>query len=184
MCEDTDQKWDKLLPKIEYVFNNTYNRSIDGYPSELLFGMLQNNLDIEKHNIESYIHNNQLQTERDNLEELRNKAHAKNLEVQQYNQNLANRKRIKCPDYKEGDFVVLKSVDSHKLSQKFKGPYQIKKILPNDRFVVSDIEGFQISSMPFNSVCSPQNMRKWVHTNDLNYDSIDEDIAVVRMSEM
>lgn len=45
---------------------------------------------------------------------------------------------------------------------KFKGPYIVTKILPNDRYVVKDIENCQITQIPYDGVIKSRNMRKWI----------------------
>ncbi|CAK9833144.1 Transposon Tf2-8 polyprotein [Anthophora retusa] len=49
-----------------------------------------------------------------------------------------------------------------KLIPKFKGPYVVKKVLGCDRYVISDIEGFQVTQMPYNGVLSPDNMKPYI----------------------
>lgn len=39
-----------------------------------------------------------------------------------------------------------------KLIPKFKGPYKVKKALPNDRYIITDADGYQYSPKPFESV--------------------------------
>lgn len=56
--------------------------------------------------------------------------------------------------YKVGDYVLLKNGDvtpgvNKKLIPKCKGPYVVKKCLPNDRYVVTDVENFQVTQMPY-----------------------------------
>lgn len=165
LSSESTLKWDKLLPKIEYVYNNTHNRSINNCPSVLLFGVQQNNLHSENYNIETFIKNNQQAIENRNIEEIRDRAQKNIRDVQNYNKIVTDKKRIKNTQYRQGDFIVIKNNETNKLSAKFKGPYQIKKVLPNDRYVITDIEGFQVSSVPFNSVYSAHNIRKWMHNN-------------------
>ena len=110
--------------------------------------------------------------------EIREKSKRNIEKLQAYNKQIVDRKRRGVQDYKIGDFVVIKSVDNHKLSSKFKGPYVIKQILPNDRYLVTDIEGFQVSSLPYSSICSPGNMRKWLSSIPSSTDDdVDEDIS-------
>jgi len=51
---------------------------------------------------------------------------------------------------------------------KFKGPYEIKVVLPNDRYVVKDIEGFQVTQLPFNSVFESKYIQPWIKNNVIN----------------
>ncbi|KAK9718504.1 hypothetical protein QE152_g23126 [Popillia japonica] len=49
-----------------------------------------------------------------------------------------------------GDYVVIKNIDTtpnvnKKLLAKFKGPYKIKKVLPNDRYVACNIDDFPVT---------------------------------------
>lgn len=42
-----------------------------------------------------------------------------------------------------------------KLLPKYKGTYVISSVLDNDRYVIKDIEGFQLSRKPFSGIFSP-----------------------------
>ena len=46
-----------------------------------------------------------------------------------------------------------------KLIPKYKGPYVIKEIFPNDRYLVTDIDGFQLTRLPYEGVASPEHLR-------------------------
>lgn len=38
---------------------------------------------------------------------------------------------------------------------KFRGPCLVKAVLPNDRYLVTDIEGFQATQVPYEKVIDP-----------------------------
>lgn len=48
-----------------------------------------------------------------------------------------------------------------KLIPKYKGPYTIHKILPNDRYAIKDIERFQVTQIPFEGIFDSLSLRKW-----------------------
>lgn len=137
-----------------FASNNTYNRSIKNTPSMLLFGLnqycetndyLRMVLDaencVDKHNLV--------------VTRLIAKEYIKN--SQMINKLNVDTKRCAAKTYKVGDYVMVQNVDttpgvSKKHIPKFKGPYEVKVVLPNDRFVIRDIPGFQVTQFPFESV--------------------------------
>ena len=84
-----------------------------------------------------------------------------------YNEKCYDKTKRKAKEYKKGDFVMVKNFDSsvgvaRKLIPKSKGPYMIAKVLRNDRFLLKDIDGFQLSRNPYQGVWSAQNIRHWI----------------------
>lgn len=91
--------------------------------------------------------------------------------VSDYNKKYYD-KRHKTPNvYDIGDYVMIKNIDvsagvNKKLIPKFKGPYVIRKVLDADRYVISDPDGHQLTQLPYEGVCSPENMKKWISSAD------------------
>lgn len=160
----TLNKWDKVLSEVEYALNNMTCASTGEAPSKLLFGVHQGGSvesDFKKLLVEM--------DEEKSLEEIREEAEHNILKNQSYNKKYYDKKHKKPTLYKKGDFVMIKNTDvsggvNKKLIPKFKGPYIIYKVLPNDRFIVKDIEGFQHTQMPYEGVMSSDNMRHWIRT--------------------
>lgn len=53
---------------------------------------------------------------------------------------------------------------SKKHIPKYKGPYEVKTVLPNDRYVIQDIPGFQVTQIPLNLVYEAKNIKSWIKT--------------------
>lgn len=49
-----------------------------------------------------------------------------------------------------------------KLIPKFRGPNEVKKVLDKDRYVVEDIERFQLTRVPFSEIVGPDQMKPWI----------------------
>jgi len=47
------------------------------------------------------------------------------------------------------------------LISKYKGPYEIKKVLDLDRYVVGDIDDYPLTQKPFTTVVSPDQIKYW-----------------------
>lgn len=63
--------------------------------------------------------------------------------------------------------MLIRNVDTtigtnKKFIPKFRGPYRIHKALPNDRYVVRDIENCQITQIPYDGIIEASRIRKFV----------------------
>jgi len=150
---------------VEFSLNNTKQRSIAQMPSKMLFGIEQKGKVIDEL--------------RQRLEELDNVSDVRDLDkirkdgseaqrkLQKDNEQRYNEKKTKSSEYKVGDYIMVKNVDSsvgvaRKLIPKHKGPYVIDKVFRNDRYLRKDVEGFQLSRCPYQGVWSSQNIRHWI----------------------
>ncbi|KAJ8909652.1 hypothetical protein NQ315_002917 [Exocentrus adspersus] len=143
-----------LLGDVEFAINNTVSRSTGETPAKLLFG--QNQRGHVADNIRLILE--QLEGEETKeIESIRDKASQKIEIAQAGNKVYYDKSRKKPTVYKEGDYVMVANVDTtsgvnKKLIPKFRGPYVIKTVLPNDRYVVNDITGFQNTQIPYDGV--------------------------------
>jgi hypothetical protein len=48
-----------------------------------------------------------------------------------------------------------------KLISKFRGPYVVK-VLHQDRYIVGDIEVFQLTQRPYEGIIGPDHMQMWI----------------------
>lgn len=59
-----------------------------------------------------------------------------------------------------------------KLIHRCKGPYKIKQILPNDKYVVGDSEGFQLMQLPFESIFEPSKLKLYTRSTSTEDDDM------------
>jgi hypothetical protein len=87
-----------------------------------------------------------------------------------------DRKRKMTTNYCVGQLVLVRKFastndgKSKKLLQKYSGPYEIKKVLDYDSFIVSDISGSTRSRRPYEGVVSGDKMKPYVMTTGSDID--------------
>lgn len=163
-------KWDTVLDRVEFAFNNTFCRSIKNTPSRLLFGVDQQGeiLDALKFYLDESDKNR-------NLVEIRDSAAKAIGGTQAHNKELFDARHKAPRRYKEGDYVMIVNTDvtpgiNKKLLPKYRGPYEVKKVLPNDRYVIADVDGYQITGIPFEGVFESGRMRPWQESSNSGMD--------------
>ncbi|CAB0015773.1 unnamed protein product [Nesidiocoris tenuis] len=161
LCE-SPRTWDKHLGEVEFAMNNSQCRSIKTTPANLLFGVEQ------KFYGNDNVRNMLAEFEARDLNFIRDRAAERQEVAARKNEAQYNLKHKPPTKYKINDYVMIKNVDvtpgvNKKLLPKFRGPYVVSKILPNDRYVINDVEGFQVTQTPYCGVCSPQNMKPWLN---------------------
>lgn len=169
MDEDV-RKWDLHLSQVEFALNNSINRSIQDAPSRLVFGMTQiGTINDKLKEILSSITDQE--PERD-FYNLRNRAVEKIEKSQAYNKTYYDQTHRKPLEYKVGDLVSVPNIDvtvgvNKKLLPKFKGPYVITKRLPNDRYLISDLDEFKVPQKHFEGVFDASRLKLWSDSGDL-----------------
>jgi len=165
-------EWKKCLGKVQQVINNTWHKSINTTPSKLLLGYEQRNTTDQ--GLRQFIENltvvdEDIEQER---KELRDAAGIVNKAVQEYNKLQYDKRHRKPRRYEEGDLVYVKMLQykpgtNQKLAAKFKGPYRIKKVLKKNRFVVTDVPGYNLTQKPLNTILSSDKIKPWIHVANI-----------------
>ena len=168
----TTGTWNQVLEDVEYALNNSVNRAIGDTPSRLLFGINQ----LGKVNDDlRVILEEQIIDNRD-LSVIRQNAVAKIQATNDYNKKYYDKRHKTPTQYAVGDYVVVKNLDvtpgvNKKLLPKFRGPYEVVKVLDKNCYVIRDPEGHQLTQLPFEGICSPENMKLWSKLNSVKTDS-------------
>lgn len=133
-------EWHKYVDRAQRYINNSPNRSTGMTPFYLLFGTRMNIKDdpvikeiLEKEEAMAY------QQERDKMREL---AREEIIKVQEENKRIYNKRRKKPNKYKQDDLVAIKRTQGGpglKFATKYLGPYQVKRALRNERYIVEKI---------------------------------------------
>jgi len=152
--ESMGRSWHRVLSEVEYAINNSINRTTGYAPSRLLFGVNQRGKSVD--NLREFLESLG-DAKRVDIAKVRNDAADKILHSQLSNKVYADKKRKTAHEYKQGDLVMLRNFDSSvgaskKLVPIFKGPYCIKRALRNNRYLLSDVDGFLNTQRPYQGI--------------------------------
>lgn len=157
--------WDVELKNIQYAINSMTNKSTGKSAHDLLFGFqprnaLQNKLILALE-----------EQEPADVLQLRLEALVKIKKEQARQKDHFDRKRKRPHEYQQGDLVLIRRDpvacgEPRKLRPLFKGPYEVKEVLGNDRYLLADIEGAERTRRRFQSVYSSDLMKPWCELYD------------------
>lgn len=172
--------WDEYLPDVQLGINTTVHAITQKTPTELLFGrrvvntsegILNDVLD----DVGNGVSEHSLSEDRQNAKELIDNHQNKDKE-----RNAATKKKLN--DFKEGDLVrVVRAIpsmegQSRKLESKLRGPYRIKRVLPNDRFVIEDTP-LTRKGKHYEAIVALDKIYPWLSFNTANDESSSDNEA-------
>lgn len=148
--------------------NNLKHRVTQQTPNNLVMGfqprnILQNHLSLTLQ--EELIFNEPIE-----LNELRLKA-SERIKAEQNRIINEQEGKLKPKKFKVGDLILIRFVSpatgtSRKIHHKYKGPYVIEKVLPCDRYLITDCPQTQISQKPFKSIYASDKIKSWCQLSD------------------
>lgn len=143
---------------------NTIHATTRKSPSMLLFGVEQRGRVVDE--LTEFLEE-KTSTEACNLEEIRFEALENIEKTQRYSQKYFLRHSAPAKEFDVGDFVVIDNIGTpvglnRKLHERYRGPYVIKKKLPHDRYVVTDIGSHQVTQIPYDGVVESRRLRLWL----------------------
>ena len=159
---EDEAKWDKKIESVRWGINNTVNKATGKSAAELFFGYRPRH-----RNEAALLYDIELPSRDCNREKTREKAAQKIKENQEKARKRYNLRRAAPKLYKSGaDVGVRRDAASNdgkskKTLKKYKGPYEIKKVLDKDRYIVGDIKGAQRSQKPYEGVFPSEKLKQW-----------------------
>ena len=159
-----EDRWDEQIRSLQFAINNVVNKSTGITASQLLLGYSpRNSTDMTLRDEVS-----QISSILTDLVTSRQEAAAKIAQSQEQQKQNFDKRRKKARKYKEGDLVLIaKNVTttgtSRKLIPPYSGPMVVKSILPNDRYVVQDMNKSHRTrnKAVYDRVIAVDRMRPW-----------------------
>lgn len=172
-----ENEWEKKLPQIQFSINNVMNNTTRKTPSELLMGYKPRGASDSLLTIE--IQKNRPTTS--DIRETRQAARLRTQIAQQKSKERFDRKRKNPKTYYEGELVLVKKQKigegSKKLLDNYRGPFKIIKKLPNDRYVLGEIQGSHRSQRaPYKNVEAVDKLKKWVPDDGMTSSSSEDEL--------
>lgn len=172
-----EDEWDKSIAQVQFAINNVPAKSTNKTPSELLYGYKpRGGSDIQL--VEAVTDASVVIGE---LLAVRKEASQRIMEQQELQRQQFDKKRKAARKYKEGDLVMIEKVGqpltgtSRKLIPPYAGPMIVKKVLDNDRYVVTDMEGStRTRGKKYENVAAVDKMKPWILPQGVSDESDDD----------
>ncbi|WP_253302469.1 reverse transcriptase domain-containing protein [Wolbachia endosymbiont of Psylliodes chrysocephala] len=176
---DDEEKWDQIVPKIRWGLNTTVNKATGYSAYKLLLGYEP------RSTFDSFL-SNEISPDttpcQSDIEKLRADASQHIIKEQISQKQRFDKTRIKVPDYKVGQLVLVRKEytsnygKSKKLLPKYDGPYTITAVLDFDRFVIEDMKGSTRSQKRYKGVCAPDRMKPYIMRAEYDdYEDVSQD---------
>lgn len=172
-----ENRWDENIREIQLTVNTTVSKTTGKTPTELFYGYKpRSGADVPLLNEIS-----EIPKILEDLPTLRNEV-AKKIAHEQSKQKLQYDKRRKsAKQYKEGDLVLIEKQGtsegtSRKLVLPYAGPMVIKAVLPNDRYLVTDMPNSHRTAKAtrYEKVIAVDRMKAWIEPGGVS-DETDND---------
>ncbi|XP_044573403.1 uncharacterized protein LOC123257649 [Drosophila ananassae] len=175
---ENDKRWDEMLRSIQWSINTMVNSTTKCSPFQLLYGYEPR--DILKNTLTSVIQNQEQRLMTDvELDTLRADAATRVNDQRAAAKKRYDEKHAKPTQYKLGDIVLVENEPSstgtsRKLEPRYKGPFIVKKVLPNDRYLVEDIPQAQRKQRHYKSVYASDKIKRWCELPEDDQDDDDD----------
>lgn len=162
-------EWDSAVKQVQSALITLHNKSINATPTKALIGCEARSVTEARllAEIQDVVHQLDLQELSAGIKE---HIDAKQLEQKER----YDRSRRAAVRYTDGELVLVRittdpaTESSKKLHPKFKGPFRVRKVLPNDRYEVEDLrEGGRRRR----TVAAADNIKPWITVQDTRADN-------------
>lgn len=173
----TEDRWDDDVPKVQLAINTTVSKATGKTPFELMYGYTARTSSLDTVLLEEV---SSIPTILEDLAEAREEASRKIQTEQARQKHYYDRRRKKSRTYKVGDLVLIEKQKvstgtSRKLVAPYAGPMVVKEVLPNDRYVVADMQHCNRRAVGrYRNVVASDRMKPWVQPGGVS-DSTDQE---------
>ena len=167
---DHEEQWDKTITNIQRGINATVSTATGKSPYELLLGY------VPRGKGDAYLTNElQVPTNAVDLHTIRKEASERMATGQHAMKERYDRGKQSACKYQPHDLVLLRrpgvstTGGSSKLEPPYQGPYEVAKVLPNDRYVVRDLPGSTRSQKSYEGIHPAEHLKPCIINEPVLY---------------
>lgn len=165
------EQWYRHVETAQRAINSTLHRSVGVSPFEVMFGVRPRMP--TKPQLAEIVEQELVREFDEQRDEMRERAAAQIVRVQEENRRNFNRRRKEAQKYERGDLVAIRRTQEGpglKLRFKFLGPYSVAKVLGNERY---EVEKVGRSEGPRRTTTAADSMKRWTFEEE---EGDDEDL--------